>query len=84
VGHLPGQPERRRRRRRVKGPPSSIPRVTLQVPGEAARALGVSHDFFNEHVKQELKLIYRGRLTLVRVAELERWAVENETRPFAA
>jgi hypothetical protein len=56
----------------------TVPKLTLTVPGEAAEALGVSVHFFNEHVRSELKLIYRGRLRLVRVAELERWAAENE------
>jgi hypothetical protein len=57
---------------------SALPRVTLRVPEEAAAALGVSADFFDLHVRPELKLIRRGRLVLVRVSELERWAQAHE------
>jgi excisionase family DNA binding protein len=53
----------------MSGRPS---RLTL-TPKEAADALGVSRDFFDAHVKKDLKLIRRGRLVLVPVAELERW-----------
>lgn len=42
-------------------------------PTEAAEALGCSRDFFDEHVKPELKLIRRGRRVFVSVTELERW-----------
>jgi len=51
-------------------------RITL-TPIEAATALGVSRDFFDDHVKPELRLIRRGRLVLVGVRELERWAEAN-------
>lgn len=50
-----------------------IPRVTLR-PEEAAQALGVSRDFFDESIAPELRVIRRGRLKLYAVAELERWA----------
>jgi hypothetical protein len=59
---------------------ASLPRVTLRVPAEAAEALGVSPDYFDEHIRPELKLIRRGRLVLVSLRELERWASANETR----
>jgi hypothetical protein len=39
---------------------SSVARVTLRCPAEAAEALGVSPDYFDEHVRPELKLIRRG------------------------
>ena len=51
-------------------------RLTLS-PEEAAQALGVSRDFFDAHVKPELRVIRRGRLVLVPVRELERWVEEN-------
>jgi hypothetical protein len=41
---------------------------------EAAAALGMSLDSFERHVQPDLPLIRRGRLRLVSVAELERWA----------
>jgi len=49
-----------------------VPRLALR-PGEAAQALGVSGDFFTEHVASELRWVRRGALKLVPVAELERW-----------
>jgi hypothetical protein len=58
---------------------ASVPRVTLRVPAESAEALGVSPDYFDEHVRPELKLIRRGRLVLVSLRELERWASAKET-----
>jgi excisionase family DNA binding protein len=53
-----------------------IPRVAL-TPPEAAAALGVGPDFFDQHVRSELKVIRRGSKRLISVAELERWAAEN-------
>ena len=50
----------------------AIPRVTLRCPSEAAEALGVSPDYFDEHIRPELKLVRRGRLVLVSLSELER------------
>lgn len=40
---------------------------------EAAAALSMSRDSFDRHVRDELRLVRRGRLTLVPVVELERW-----------
>lgn len=57
-----------------------IPRVALRVPEEAAAALGVSPDYFDKHIRPELRLIRRGRLVLASVAELECWARSNEAR----
>jgi hypothetical protein len=55
---------------------AAAPRIALR-PEEAAAALGMSRDAFDEHVKPELRLVRRGRLVLVPVRELERW-VERE------
>lgn len=71
-----GQPSRVRVRVSAAAP---VQRVTL-TPIEAAAALGVSRDFFDEHVKPELRLIRRGRLVLVPVGELERWANASAER----
>lgn len=49
---------------------------------EAPEALGVSHDFFREHVASELRWVRRGRKKLVSVRELERWLDENASRVF--
>ena len=58
-----------------------VPRVTLRVE-EAAAALGVSRDTFDEKVKPELRIIRRGRLVLVPMRELERWATEQAAKPL--
>lgn len=44
---------------------------------EAAAALGVSVDFFDEHIRPDLPIIVRGRLTLYPVAELDAWVQHN-------
>ena len=61
----------------------AVPRITL-TRAEAATALGMSLDSFERHVQPEVKAIYRGKLRLYRISELERWAERNETRPEAA
>lgn len=50
-----------------------IPRVTLGME-EAAASLGVSRDFFDQHIAHELRTVRRGRKRLVAVDELQRWA----------
>lgn len=60
----------------------SIPRIAL-TPPEAAAAIGVGPDFFEENVAPELRLIRRGRKRLVPVTELERWVSENAEHVLA-
>lgn len=48
------------------------PRLAVS-PDEAAAVLGVSRDYFDEHVIGELRVVRRGRRILVALAELERW-----------
>ena len=55
---------------------AAVPRLALSVE-EACAALGVSWDFWSEHVAPELRIVRRGRRKLVAVAELERWLAEN-------
>jgi hypothetical protein len=51
------------------------------MPNEAAAMLGVSRDFFDEHVKPELRVIRRGsRTILIPVAELESWVAQSAAR----
>lgn len=58
-------------------PKSGLHRVTV-VPNEAAAMLGVSRDFFDEHIKPELRIIRRGSKTiLIPVVELERWVDQS-------
>lgn len=56
-----------------------VPRVAL-TREEAAASLGVSVDSFERHVQPSVRMIRRGRLRLVPVAELERWAHEEAER----
>lgn len=44
---------------------------------EAAEAIGMSVDSFERHVQPELRLVRRGSLRLVPIAELERWLERN-------
>lgn len=51
-----------------------IPRIAL-TREEAAHALGMgSVDSFERYVQPHVRMIRRGRLRLVPIAELERWA----------
>ena len=49
-----------------------MPRLALG-PTEAAASLGVSRDYFDEHIAAELRWVRRGHRKFVAVAELERW-----------
>jgi hypothetical protein len=59
----------------VSQPPeiAPVPRIAL-TREQAAAALGMSLDSFERHVQPELRLIRRGKLRLVPIRELERWA----------
>jgi excisionase family DNA binding protein len=60
-----------------------VPRLAL-TPAEAAEALGVSEDFFADHVRPELRLVRRGRKVLVSVRELDRWLEASSARTLEA
>jgi len=53
-----------------------VPIVTVNAR-EAAKALGVSHDWFERHVSKEVPRIKRGRMVLYRVDALTKWAERN-------
>jgi excisionase family DNA binding protein len=55
------------------------PRLALS-PDEASALLGVSRDYFDEPVIDELRIVRRGRRILVALAELERWLERASTR----
>jgi excisionase family DNA binding protein len=57
-----------------------LPRLSVN-PGEAAEMLGVSRDYFDEHVIRELRIVRRGRRILIALAELERWLDRAAARP---
>jgi hypothetical protein len=56
-----------------------VPRLAYS-PDEAARALGCSRDFLDEHVAPELRWVRRGRRKFVAVAELSRWLEASAAR----
>lgn len=66
------RPEKPRPRRATAPPTELGPRLALS-PEEAARVLGVSRDYFDEHILPELRIIRRGRRILIPLTELERW-----------
>lgn len=60
-------------------PALRLPRLALS-PDEAAATLGVSRDYFDEHVAHELRIVRRGRRRLVPVRELEQWLDREASR----
>jgi hypothetical protein len=56
-----------------------VPRLALR-RAEAAEALGMSVESFERHVQPELRIVRRGRMRLIPVAELERWLDQNASR----
>ena len=46
---------------------------------EAAQSLGVSTDYFKEHIAPDLRIVRRGRRRLIPTAELDRWLEEAAT-----
>jgi excisionase family DNA binding protein len=58
---------------------TSAPRLALSVE-EAAAAIGLSRDAFDEHVRHELRLVRVGRRLLVPVRELERYLDRHAAR----
>lgn len=77
-------PERPRQRRNGPSAPARLgPRLALS-PDEAAAVLGVSRDYFDEHVIDDLRVVRRGRRILVALAELERWLDRAAARATVA
>ena len=68
------------RQRRSDSPPTVKGPRLARSPDEAAALLGVSRDYFDEHVIDELRIVRRGRRILVALAELERWLDRASTR----
>ncbi len=58
-----------------------IPRLAL-TREEAAAAIGMSLDSFERHVQPHVRLLRLGRLRLVPVRELERWAEGHAEHVF--
>jgi hypothetical protein len=62
--------------RSTKSPPWNLRRR----PPTGLASIGVSVDFFSEHVQSSLRIIRQGRLVLIPVRELERWVERNAAR----
>ncbi len=64
---------------RLSPPPRRVPATATNPTrlaysrADAAKALGVSTDFFDEHIAHEVRAVRRGRLRLYPVRELEIW-----------
>src|SRR3954470_21236966 len=58
---------------------TAVPRLAL-TKCEAAEALGVSVDFFEDHIMCELRIVRRGRRRLIPVTELVRWLESSADR----
>jgi excisionase family DNA binding protein len=67
------QPEKPRRRQNGPAAPGRLGQRLALSPDEAAAVLGVSRDYLDEHVIDELRVVRRGRRILIALAELERW-----------
>jgi excisionase family DNA binding protein len=71
--------DRAERTKPAGGGRRAFPRLAVS-PDEAAALLGVSRDYFDEHVIGELRIVRRGRRILIALAELERWLDHSATR----
>jgi hypothetical protein len=60
-----------------------VPRLALTAT-EAAYALGVSDEFFNDHIKPDVRCVRRGSKRLYAVQELERFLEANGARALEA
>jgi excisionase family DNA binding protein len=70
---------RRPRKRSSRSGAVTGARLALS-PDEAAALLGVSRDYFDEHVLPELRTVRRGRRILIARTELERWLDQSAAR----
>ncbi len=78
---VPAAPSARTRRR--TNPTALGPRLALS-PEETAGVLGVSRDYFDEHILLELRVVRRGRRILVALAELQQWLERSAARTLEA
>jgi hypothetical protein len=69
--------------REIRAALSGVPRKALRLE-EASQSLGVSPDFFREHVAPDLKVVRKGRVRLIPVAELDKWIQENACHIFSS
>jgi hypothetical protein len=69
---------RAEQRRQAEQRRRALPRLAFTAT-EAPAVLGVSEDFFREHIAGQLRWVRRGSKKLVSVRELEAW-LEREAR----
>lgn len=63
---------------------SSVPLAPLAVPpDEAAAMLSMSRDSFDRYVRDDVRVVRRGRLVLVPVVELTLWLDRSAARTLA-
>lgn len=60
-------------------PVAAVPRLAL-TPTEAAAALGMGLTSFKKYVQPQLRIVRRGKLRVIPISEVERWAEENAER----
>jgi hypothetical protein len=61
--------------------PVEVPEFAFALSRElAAKSLTVSPDYFDQHVKPDLRVIQEGRRILIPVSELQRWVNEKAAR----
>lgn len=78
-----GRPQQLVKRRRTASATATLGLRLALSPDEAAALLGVSRDYFDEHILCELRSVRRGRRVLIAVRELERWLESAGTRRSA-
>jgi excisionase family DNA binding protein len=61
----------------VKTPPARL----AYSPDEAAAALGISRDAFDQHVMPGVRVVRCGRRRLISLRELERWLDRSASVP---
>lgn len=66
-------------RSRIASDVAPVPRLALGVI-EACEALGVSEDFWRQHIEYEVRIVRRGRRKVIAVTELQRWLDENSEK----
>jgi len=67
---------RRPSKNELRATARGLPRLCVS-PDEAAEMLGVSRDYFDEHIIQDLRIVRRGRRILIPLSELDRWLDRN-------
>ena len=67
---------RRSSKNELRSTARGLPRLCVS-PDEAAEMLGVSRDYFDEHIIQDLRIVRRGRRILIPLSELDRWLDHN-------